>query len=157
GVTYVPLRFIATVSGEEVAIDSGRKAIQIGKQIDWALLDKPALRSATWGMSMDQVKKSESSELKEYNKKDQYLTYHSQIAGLKARTIYIFEDSRLSHGGYFVFLSAADSYVKDYKTLVANLTKQFGEPFFETMQAYHDQEDTVHTDDEWNQLVMSEN
>lgn len=154
GVTYVPLRFIADVSGEKLALDNGRKAIQIGKQIDWTQLDQPSLRNAKWGMTLNQVKKSENSTmLSESIDKASYLTYQSKIAGLDSTTLYVFQDNALEYGGYFVELSGQDSYLEDYKTLTAYLTKHYGEPTFEMLKDFQEKE-MDYTDEELNQSIL---
>jgi len=156
GVTYVPLRFIANVSGEKVSLDSERKVIQIGKQIDWALLDLPSFRNAKWGMSVDQVKKTEKSSFQfRSDTKVPYLTFQTKVADFKATAVYFFPDEMLKSAGYLVELSGVDKYIQDYKALVAYLTKQYGEPTVETIKHYHDVEGIDYTDEEWNQLILS--
>lgn len=154
GVTYVPLRFIASVSGEDVSVDNGRHAIQIGKQIEWTQLDQHSFRNAKWGMSLNQVKNSEKSVLlSENNDKMLELIYQSDIAGFDSIAAYFFPNNTLGHAGYFVELSGKDSYVEDYKTLTDYLTKKYGMPTFETIKTYREG-GIEHTDIEWTQLIL---
>ncbi|MOA41682.1 hypothetical protein D3C78_1636650 [compost metagenome] len=70
-------------------------------------------------------------------------------------SIYRFQNNRLFDGGYFVALSSANSHVKDYKALVAYLTKQYGEPTLDAMKVYQDEEGNPYSDEQWNQAIMS--
>lgn len=137
GVTYVPLRFIANVSGEQVELDQGRRAIQIGEQIDWKLLDQPAFRGMKWGATMSQVDRAEKAELyyeNTTNPDNPYLKYYyTEFAGLPALATYEFPDKTLQIGGYYVNSSGLDSHLEDYKMLTAYLTKEYGEPVFDIL------------------------
>ncbi|GGF93315.1 copper amine oxidase N-terminal domain-containing protein [Paenibacillus aceti] len=157
GVTYVPLRFVANVSGAKVAYDNGRNAIQIGDQIAWTQLDKPSFQNAKWGMTIDQVKKSETTPLLEEGTKRPYLHYQkTKFAGFDANAIYLFSSQRtLDQGGFFIQSSSGNNYVQDYRTLTAYLTKQYGEPTFETLEIYKEM-NVDYTDEEWNQLAYSD-
>ncbi|MEO3946070.1 copper amine oxidase N-terminal domain-containing protein [Gorillibacterium sp. CAU 1737] len=156
GTTYVPLRFVASVSGESVALDDKRKAIQIGKAIDWAILDRPSFRNAKWGMTVSQVKKTEGATLMEDDvdkSGEHYLLYETKLAGFQAFPFYFFQEETLGTGGYFVKSSGPAKYVQDFRTLTAYLTKQYGEPDLNTL-AYYKERGIEHTDAEWNQYAL---
>ncbi len=83
-------------------------------------------REANWGMSPEQVKKTEpASQLT--GEMPGVLTYDGEIAGIKASIFYIFDDGKLNRGLYSVE-GQQDAIIKDYETTKAFLLNQYGEP-----------------------------
>ncbi|MFC3800981.1 copper amine oxidase N-terminal domain-containing protein [Cohnella sp. GCM10012308] len=156
GVTYVPLRFIANASGENVTFDNSWRAIQIGDQIDWKKLGNPSFRNAKWGMTKAQVKKTENSVLIEDNTTDpsQYLSYQAKISGYDALAAYFLPDNAFSAAAYFVEPSGASTHVEDFKTLRAYLTSLYGPPVKDFMALYQEQ-GYDYSDEIWEQLMLA--
>jgi predicted RND superfamily exporter protein len=85
-------------------------------------------RKTTWGMSQEEVKKSESLVPSE---KDSFLSYKDSINGLDATLSYAFVDDKLAKAMYSIKETHTNKndYISDYKDLKKLLTEKYGEPF----------------------------
>ena len=93
-------------------------------------------RKTRWGMSPAQVKLTENSvptgegPLPPY---DLAFTYNGKLGGLDAEIGYMFTDDELVLGGYAVTAQYDDpaQYVRNYETVKAMLTEEYGAPAIE--------------------------
>jgi len=84
-------------------------------------------REANWGMSPDQVKKTElSTQLS--GEMPGLLIFEGEIASIRASIFYFFDDDKLVRGLYSIETGEQDIIVKDYETIRAFMLKQYGEP-----------------------------
>ena len=84
-------------------------------------------REVNWGMSPDQVKKTElSNQLS--GEMPGLLIFEGEIAGVRASIFYLFDDDKLVRGLYSIETGEQDIIVRDYETIRAFLLKQYGEP-----------------------------
>ena len=91
---------------------------------------KYTFRQTTWGMNVDQVKKSENAE-PEYDKQDgvrHALSYTENIAGLDCNVVYLFVYDKLVRAKYVIAEehSNKSDYLSDFDTLHESLTKKYG-------------------------------
>lgn len=91
----------------------------------------PPFRNIQWGMSMEEVKKVETSKLLE--EKPDLMNYQDSVNGLDTWVLYIFVDNRLVRAGYYFIErhSNKTDYISDYKTLDKSLTQKYGRPVHE--------------------------
>jgi hypothetical protein len=86
-----------------------------------------SFRKTNWGMSKDQVKKTETGKI---IKDDNVLGYQSKVAGLDALIAYIFVDDKLVRAKY-IFTekhSNRTDYLSDYSSIQTILNKKYGDP-----------------------------
>jgi hypothetical protein len=85
-------------------------------------------RKTNWGMSKDQVQKSETSEL--LLEKSDILAYVGNLAGYKCLIGYIFTNNILVRAKYSITESVTNTinYDSDYNTFKEFLTKKYGQP-----------------------------
>jgi len=86
-------------------------------------------RKADWGMSIEEVKKTEETEiLKETN---DVLVYETTLAGYQALVAYIFAGNKLTRAKYSFIEdhSNKNDYISDYSNLKTLLTKKYGNPY----------------------------
>lgn len=93
-------------------------------------------RKTRWGMSPAQVKLTENSVPAGEGPVPPYdlaLTYNGKLGGLDAEIGYMFTDDKLVLGGYAVTAQYDDpaQYVKNYETVKAMLTEEYGAPAIE--------------------------
>jgi len=89
-------------------------------------------REVSWGMSQDQVKKTESSSLLT-GEMPGIQIYEGEINGIKASIFYLFDQDKLVRGIYSIETGEQDTIVKDYETVRTFMLKQYGEPAEEKM------------------------
>jgi len=85
-------------------------------------------RHAVWGMTRDEVTKSEPLELKQ--EIDGALWYDGSIGGLSCNIIYIFASDRFVRAKYFVTeqYSITSKYLSTYEDLKRSLKEKYGKP-----------------------------
>lgn len=86
-------------------------------------------RNVTWGMTMNEVKRSETLSVQEED--DAVLAYEETVAGLDAYLLYGFDDDGKLYNAYYSFVekhSNDNLYISDYNNLVDKLTEKYGEP-----------------------------
>lgn len=85
-------------------------------------------RKATWGMSIRQVKETETNEIVEES--SDYLVFKTSLASIDAYAIYIFVGDKLTRGKYLITEthSNKNDYISDYKKLNGLLNKKYNEP-----------------------------
>ncbi|WP_308638973.1 copper amine oxidase N-terminal domain-containing protein [Paenibacillus silvisoli] len=148
GTTYVPLRFVSEVSGEDVNVDPVTKNIFIatapiaGNTAPDNNVSKPssvnkpvnknvnAFRNTKWGMTISQVKKSETAKFRQSEDSGKVLVYNGEVGGLDADIVYMFTKSgSLAGGAYFISeYLASDDYVYEYDGLKELFIKKYGSP-----------------------------
>jgi hypothetical protein len=86
-----------------------------------------AVRSADWGMGMDEVRSSEPEA--PAAEQDEYLAYNVTVADLPCLLVYIFASDQLVRVKYLVQTQHADltAFIQDYSTLKQLLAKKYGE------------------------------
>ena len=88
---------------------------------------KTDFRKVSWGMSPEQVKKTEpASQLT--GEMPEVLIYEGEIAGINASIFYLFDDGKLNRGLYSIETAQQDTIVKDYETIRTFMLKQYGDP-----------------------------
>lgn len=90
--------------------------------------EKATFRKTTWGMSLEQVKASES--LEKFKQTKNMLAYETTVAGKDVGIKYDFIDNQLVSAGYFLLESHINrnDYIDDYKDFKKILTKKYGRP-----------------------------
>lgn len=85
-------------------------------------------RKATWGMSLSQVKSTETNEV--VKETSELVAYKTTLAGFEAYAIYIFAGNKLTRGKYLITEnhSNKNDYISDYNSLNELLKKKYGEP-----------------------------
>ena len=89
-------------------------------------------RKAKWGMTPDQVKKTESGVEWQESKSDYgpILYFETEIALLEARALYYFVDNSFERGNYLITEKHTNDrqYLIDHNTLKEILTEKYGKP-----------------------------
>lgn len=85
-------------------------------------------RKTTWGMTKDQVKKTETSEI--LKETDEVLAYRAELAGYESFVIYIFAGDKLTRAKYSIIEqhSNKNDYISDYNSIKELLEKKYGTP-----------------------------
>lgn len=85
-------------------------------------------RKATWGMSKQEVIKSEGKKPKQTA--DNVIVYNDNIAGLSCYAGYIFTENKLTRGSYIFTVKHSNNndYIADYENIKNLLKKKYGEP-----------------------------
>ena len=85
-------------------------------------------RKASWGMSEQQVRASESATYVASN--DIELLYRGEVAGMPANICYFFQKGALIGGTYVLIPMHLNNnqYIEDYATIKEILRKQYGKP-----------------------------
>ncbi len=85
-------------------------------------------RKTTWGMNRQQVKNTETKEIGYEGEK--ILGYEGSILSLDCWIAYIFVEGKLVRANYVIDEehSNENTYIKDYYTLKATLSKKYGKP-----------------------------
>ncbi len=121
---------------------SNVKSVQFAKhnqpsnETDSGIQPQPLLNTTTngpfrkilWGMSQEEVKKTETYEI--VKESDDVLAYKDTVAGLDALVLYIFAGERLVRAKY-VFVerhSNKNDFIADYKKLGGTLITKYGQP-----------------------------
>jgi len=89
-------------------------------------------REVDWGMSQDQVKKTELSSAL-FGEMPGLLIYEGEIAGIKTSIFYLFDEDKLVRGLYSIETGEQDKIIKDYGTIRTFMLKHYGEPAEEKM------------------------
>ncbi|MFH1037656.1 MAG: hypothetical protein V1789_03170 [PVC group bacterium] len=87
----------------------------------------PDFRQARWGMSPDEVKKTET-EARQSGEMPELLLYEGDIAGVRASIFYLFDQGKLARGICTVEPPGQDAVMDDYEGIRAYLLKEYGEP-----------------------------
>lgn len=90
--------------------------------------DSAAFRNSTWGMTMDEVKASETLEL--VKEDENSLAYSDAVGGLDAFALYIFVQNRLVRTKY-IFTedhSNKNDYIDDFNAITSSLNSKYGPP-----------------------------
>lgn len=97
---------------------------------DCRLCNRFDFRKTRWGMSLDQVKKSEESEL--FMEKENSIVYSNlEVAGFNTYLSYDFNDQNELYQGVYLFNedhTFSNSYVEDYTELKSNMVELYGQP-----------------------------
>jgi len=112
-------------------------------KIDNEAVEKYDFRKAKWGMSKEEVKKTEETE--PIIEKENIIDYSIIFFGMQAQVGYTFKDDELIRAGFFFFsnLDTKNDYIEKYNSLKEELTKVHGKPVIDTEQ----QKDTSQTID----------
>lgn len=97
--------------------------------VDSTVMVKPGdFRSASWGLSKEQVKKTETAHLVDAS--DDILLYRGEIANLKSQIAYKFVDDTLYYGIYLISekYSNPNNYITSFNKLKGLLSEKYGEP-----------------------------
>jgi len=104
------------------------------------LLKKPDFRQAHWGMSKDEVKQSETVELRTADRSEttlETLVGTGSVAGMPCIIFYEFAEDQLVSASYVIAGKTAaglkrhtsdNSYLEDYETLKGILREKYGTP-----------------------------
>lgn len=130
----------ATKNGAEKAGEI--KEDKVGKMP----LSKTGFRQTLWGMSKEQVRKIEASELINEDKLNgalkglDIIVYKNNIAGLECGIAYYFAENQLTRARYLFIESHTNKnlYISDYKTIKNQLTQKYEMPT---------RDDTIWSDD----------
>ena len=115
-----------TEDGRKVLLkDNGTWEFIKDKQKDTNVYD---FRKAKWGVSIEEVKRIETSKLLTDTPIDGELMYEGKVAGMKCTIHYKFIDGILTSAGYFLHErhSSHNLYVKDYYKITKLLDKKYG-------------------------------
>jgi hypothetical protein len=86
-------------------------------------------KTVSWGMTMEQV--IEAEEIKTYSKAPDSINYKTEMAGLPAVLVYIFDEGELVKAKYKFNLEYLDpnDYIRDYEMLKGKLVDKYGQPY----------------------------
>jgi hypothetical protein len=92
------------------------------------LVEAGDFRHAVWGMTRDEVMKSEALELKQ--EIDGSLWYEGNIGGFSCNIIYIFASGQFVRAKYYITdqYSVTGKYISAYEDLKNSLKQKYGEP-----------------------------
>ena len=90
-------------------------------------------RGSWWGMTKDQVKKTELSKLDAANKDRDMLSYFGKINGFPCSILYQFKGGALVLGSYSIVAehSNLNDWINDYKSFKEILEKKYGYPYID--------------------------
>lgn len=109
--------------------------------------DEPDFRNASWGMTQEQVKETESSPPTE--ELPNVITYVSEFEGMPAVIGYLFDDGKLTRAGYVMTESYDEPgmYVNDFNKLRDLHTTKYGTPAYDTLNWKEGAESDINTYD----------
>lgn len=101
-------------------------------------IENPDFRNSKWGMSFDEVKKSE--KLKIVAEQENGIIYEDKISDFPVYAIFNFENGKLIMGVYTFKQEHSNNnlFYDDYKKVVELYTKKYGEPLEEYEQWNND-------------------
>lgn len=108
---------------------------QDSENIDPEAIEKYDFRNANWGMSMEEVRKSEGREPE--LESENTLDYSTIILGMQTQIGYTFNNDELIRGGFF-FITKPETnngYIEKYNKIKEELLKVNGKPVIDTEQA----------------------
>jgi hypothetical protein len=106
-----------------------RSLLVVAVLLGWSLSVLAAdFRGASWGMTVDQVKKTEKIHLD--SEENSQLVYSTVISGQPTLVTYYFSNGSLSSASYRFTKDhrLTEEYVDDYKSLQSQLEKKYGAP-----------------------------
>ena len=111
-------------------------------------------RNTTWGMSPNEVKSNETSELIEES--SDLLVYLTTLAGYEVYAGYIFIDGKLTRGKYIVLeeYSNKNAYISDYEFLNSLLRKKYGKPVEEEIYWITDNNSLNRDKSDWGHAIF---
>jgi hypothetical protein len=96
-----------------------------------SLADEYNFRKTKWGMSIKQVKLSETSELLQENENS--LVFKTSVLANDVMLGYVFAENKLV-GAHYILLEShtnISDFIKDYNSLKEMLTKKYGKPKYD--------------------------
>ena len=132
-VAFLSLLVAADCFAETAVTANGKRVILNDNGTwEWAKVTAAAetekdFRNVRWGMSIEEVKKAETSKM--VDESDTILIYESSLAGLDVYVGYVFTSGILVRGKYISVEkhSNRNDYINDYNSLKDLLTKKYGE------------------------------
>lgn len=124
----------------ETAVTASGRRVILNEDGTWEWAKEPGtpdaagdFRNARWGMSVAEVKLSETAKL--LDESDGILLYESSLSGLDVFVGYVFTNGILVRGKYISVErhSNRNDYITDYNTLKDLLTKKYGAPIDENV------------------------
>jgi len=111
-----------------VAPESAKNAVIPDRQQAAPSSQKHAFRNVDWGMSVDEVKRSESG--KPVHEQDSILMYNVSLSGMDASCGYLFTNGNLFRGVYTFNLKHTNEndYIADYDKIKAMMIDKHGKP-----------------------------
>lgn len=132
----VLIAFVYQVSlADQIAITEDGRKVLLKDDGTWEYLQEEVteasqyhFRKTRWGMSKDEVKKSETIKLAA--DRDTVLGYETQVAGLKCLLLYVFTEERLVRAKYVIVEQHTNKndFLLDFNTLQQKLTQKYGKP-----------------------------
>lgn len=127
--------FITTSMADQTAIAEDGRKVLLKDDGTWEYMQTKAaaknafhFRKTRWGMTREEVTKSEADKL--YGTQDFGFIYESRLLDLDCWTAYIFVQDRLIRTKYVVTEDHTNKndYILDYNRFKTALTKKYGEP-----------------------------
>jgi hypothetical protein len=140
------LIWLSPVLATQYATTDAGKRILLHDDGTWEYIKSPEkvlgfahdFRKAKWGMSMDQVKKTEESPIvfEGWSDPDDatILYYKEKVFRFPAFITYIFKDSKLVQARYSFEPEGEKDYISDYEHVIEGLIEKYGEPGNVTME-----------------------
>lgn len=129
------LAFIHTLYSQTTATTEDGKKVLLKPDGTWEYIredtsssDHYTFRKTTWGMTKEQVKKTENSE--SIQEDDEILAYKGTVADLDCIIGYVFADGKLVRTKYRVLETHTNrnDYISDYNSLKKILTEKYAKP-----------------------------
>lgn len=138
GRTFIPLRFVSELSGKSVHWDSDTRIISIGKIVTEN--DMYDFRKTNWGMSKDQVKKSEKTNPL-FQEENGFAYADINVAGMNSDVYYYFNNDSLYQAIYGItddkYMNKT-KYIDDYERIKQTLTDKYGKQVEDIVHWYDD-------------------
>lgn len=127
------LLFSFFIFAQEIVTRSNGSLVKLNSDGTWEIAETKVIRETnfrktTWGMSQDQVKKSEPSEL--VHEDEELLGYKATVLGNSVHIYYLFTKNKLVRARYFIAEAHTNrnDYISDYNTFKNAYTEKYGEP-----------------------------
>ena len=127
---------------QQIATNKDKKVTEVPKAIPAQPSAEDSdfsFRNTRWGMTLDQVKASETMKIERED--DTSILYHSEVAGLKATIYYTFREGILIGSMHHFTEEHNDdnNYIIDYKKVKDTLTREYGPPIMDEQLWNNDQ------------------
>jgi hypothetical protein len=135
GIVFLVSLFTNIISAEETVINSRGETVLLKDDNTWKVITinnsdiaEKNFRKSAWGMSVEQVKATETSKPKFEDSK--LLVYSDSVSGLSVDVAYIFVNNKLIRTKYVVSEKHSNKtdYIDDYKKLKTSLSNKYSKP-----------------------------
>lgn len=139
---------------EAITVDAKKVILHENGKWEYKKLENSSkkfdFRKTSWGMSKEEVKKSESGVIV---KDDSVLAYNANIAGINSIVAYIFIEDRLVRAKYIFVQDYEDKniYISNFQTFKNIITNKYDTPIND--QSYWSNEMYKNREDDWGTAI----